>query len=120
MSPKRVNKFVLQPPPMSGGDEHLFSSPVRNRYASPRLHHYRTPSTSSSRNYFLVGSEPSKVDRDVIIAIGDTVLNPMLYPLTRAWKKCVESFSKEDQSRWRTPRRKLEKRPILPMSPIAF
>lgn len=118
-SPKTPDKFFASPIRSGSisGDEFLFSSPVRNHLGSPCSRRF---SCEVSHGCFLIGSEPSKVDRDVLIAIGGADLNPMQYPLIRAWKKCVESFTKEDQLRWRTPRRKIQNRLTLPMSPIAF
>ena len=43
--------------------------------------------------------QPSKLDLDVLIAIGQTTIDPAKYPHIKEWKKLVMSYSEATQER---------------------
>lgn len=43
---------------------------------------------------------PTKLDRDVTMAIGDTHIDKDKYPLLNRWKSCVLEFSEPERQRY--------------------
>ncbi|XP_065827000.1 ankyrin repeat and LEM domain-containing protein 2-like [Oscarella lobularis] len=59
---------------------------------------------------FITGKEPSKMDQDVLNALGNRSIQEDLYPNVSKWKKLVLGYSNEERQRWSTPRRKVSRR----------
>ncbi|KAK2160893.1 hypothetical protein LSH36_125g01050 [Paralvinella palmiformis] len=67
-----------------------------------------TPPQSPSRElkvskYFIYGSEPSKMDLDVIRSLEEANLNENRYPHIIEWRRNVSCYKEEDAARWGTP-----------------
>ena len=47
----------------------------------------------------VVRQRPTKLDRDVYLALGDTAIDRHKYPHVHRWKSLVTSYSAQDQKR---------------------
>lgn len=54
-------------------------------------------------NIFIQGLQPSKLDLDVLIAIGQTKIDSVKYPCIQEWKEHVMSYSEAAQQSWPSP-----------------
>ncbi|XP_014676837.1 PREDICTED: ankyrin repeat and LEM domain-containing protein 2-like [Priapulus caudatus] len=52
---------------------------------------------------YIGGSEPSKVDVDVMRALEDVEVDPRFYPHTARWRRLVMEFPERERERWRSP-----------------
>lgn len=52
---------------------------------------------------FINGSEPSKLDVDVLRALESVQVDPVIYPHIHRWQMLMSTFSKEEVERWASP-----------------
>ncbi|NWI09411.1 ANKL2 protein, partial [Crypturellus soui] len=62
-----------------------------------------SPTNDNSKKLFLLGEQPSKLDGDVLAAIGAAEIDPQRYPAIYKWKHAVESYSSSDRQSWPSP-----------------
>ncbi|NXY48606.1 ANKL2 protein, partial [Ceuthmochares aereus] len=62
-----------------------------------------SPTNDSSKNLFLLGEQPSKLDSDVLAAIEAVEMDPQKYPNIYKWKHAVQSYSSSDRQSWPSP-----------------
>ncbi|NXC37462.1 ANKL2 protein, partial [Campylorhamphus procurvoides] len=60
-------------------------------------------STNDNSKLFLLGEQPSKLDSDVLAAIGAAEIDPQKYPMIYKWKHAVQSYSSSDRQSWPSP-----------------
>jgi hypothetical protein len=53
---------------------------------------------------FLTGSDPTRLDNEVLVAIGSDHVDLQRYPRVASWQNMVSSYSKKDRNAWQTPR----------------
>lgn len=82
----------------SSDDE--FYTPPSSLESVESLEIRKTPEQFS---IFIYGRFPSKLDMDVLKAIGNTEVDPKLYPHTYHWKNLIENFPKEESKNWPSP-----------------
>ncbi|KAK8788717.1 hypothetical protein V5799_021507 [Amblyomma americanum] len=96
-----------QAQPVEEEEEEVFftppTSPCSSSGPSPQAH---TPDEGPM--FFIQGSQPSKVDLDVLRAIEPhllepNALDPLVYPCVHQWMQFVRSFPPETTSRWPSP-----------------
>uniref|UniRef100_H2Z5J5 Uncharacterized protein n=1 Tax=Ciona savignyi TaxID=51511 RepID=H2Z5J5_CIOSA len=92
----------------SGSD--LVFTPDKDQHSSPTF----------QPNSFILGSTPSKIDRDVILAIGNTEVSSNDFPCTWKWMKSVLSYKEADRQRWRTPKQASSAQSSYKGAPVAF
>uniref|UniRef100_A0A250Y6B6 Ankyrin repeat and LEM domain-containing protein 2 n=1 Tax=Castor canadensis TaxID=51338 RepID=A0A250Y6B6_CASCN len=68
----------------------------------------------TTRKLFLFGEEPSKLDRDVLAALGCADVDPGLYPAVHRWKSAVLGYSPSDRQSWPSPALKGKLKSQLP------
>uniref|UniRef100_A0A8C0HQC4 Ankyrin repeat and LEM domain-containing protein 2 n=3 Tax=Buteo TaxID=30396 RepID=A0A8C0HQC4_9AVES len=56
-----------------------------------------SPANDNSKNLFLLGEQPSKLDSDVLAAIEAVEIDPQKYPIINKWKHAVKSYSSSDR-----------------------
>ncbi|XP_064424100.1 ankyrin repeat and LEM domain-containing protein 2 isoform X2 [Latimeria chalumnae] len=75
-------------------------------YTSPELSQecfiMKTP-PRRGKGLFVLGDEPSKVDCDVLAAVGELPVDPQKYPNIEKWKTAVLSYSTSDRQSWSSP-----------------
>ncbi|NXG04931.1 ANKL2 protein, partial [Sakesphorus luctuosus] len=59
--------------------------------------------TSDNSKLFLLGEQPSKLDSDVLAALGAAEIDPQKYPMIYKWKHAVQSYSSSDRQSWPSP-----------------
>ncbi|XP_056602066.1 ankyrin repeat and LEM domain-containing protein 2 isoform X2 [Triplophysa dalaica] len=62
----------------------------------------RTPPRVTKRLY-IEGDSPTKLDREVLLALGTTDVDPSKYPIIHKWKSTVQTYSQSDMQSWQTP-----------------
>ncbi|XP_074897609.1 ankyrin repeat and LEM domain-containing protein 2 isoform X1 [Buteo buteo] len=62
-----------------------------------------SPANDNSKNLFLLGEQPSKLDSDVLAAIEAVEIDPQKYPIINKWKHAVKSYSSSDRQSWPSP-----------------
>ncbi|XP_049660279.1 ankyrin repeat and LEM domain-containing protein 2 isoform X1 [Accipiter gentilis] len=62
-----------------------------------------SPANDNSKNLFLLGEQPSKLDSDVLAAIEAVEIDPQKYPIINKWKHAVQSYSSSDRQSWPSP-----------------
>ncbi|CAK6439918.1 unnamed protein product [Pipistrellus nathusii] len=55
------------------------------------------------RRLFLLGEEPSKLDRDVLAALEFAVLDPQQHPAVHRWRSAVLGYPPSDRQSWPSP-----------------
>nr|XP_039252121.1 ankyrin repeat and LEM domain-containing protein 2-like [Styela clava] len=85
-------------------DSDVFSSPSSSDISESS---YATENTAiaTKNDVFLAGGAPTKLDRDVLIAIGDTDLETSKFPAILRWKLSILAFSEQERMKWSTPRK---------------
>ncbi|XP_049721875.1 ankyrin repeat and LEM domain-containing protein 2 isoform X2 [Elephas maximus indicus] len=74
------------------------------------------PSPEVATRLFLLGEEPSKLDRDVLAALEHADIDPHRYPAVLRWKGAVLAYSPSDRQSWPSPALKgkfKSQRPVL-------
>ncbi|NXK85818.1 ANKL2 protein, partial [Formicarius rufipectus] len=59
--------------------------------------------TNDNSKLFLLGEQPSKLDSDVLAAIGAAEIDAQKYPMIYKWKHTVQSYSSSDRQSWPSP-----------------
>ncbi|XP_009981951.1 PREDICTED: ankyrin repeat and LEM domain-containing protein 2 [Tauraco erythrolophus] len=59
-----------------------------------------SPTNDNSKNLFLLGEQPSKLDSDVLAAIEAVEIDPQKFPVVYKWKHAVQSYSSSDRQSW--------------------
>eukprot|EP00117_Sycon_ciliatum_P025177 scpid37704/ scgid20952/ Ankyrin repeat and LEM domain-containing protein 2; Liver regeneration-related protein LRRG057 len=54
---------------------------------------------------YICGMEPSKLDEDVLLAIGDAVVDPARFPHVAQWHRRTQLHPTDERSKWRTPKK---------------
>ncbi|XP_077457882.1 ankyrin repeat and LEM domain-containing protein 2 isoform X2 [Stigmatopora argus] len=83
----------------------------------------RTPASPIGRRLFIDGDYPTKLDCDVLTAIGDIEVDSQKYPSVHKWMRTIKSYSSSDIQSWPSPavvKRQLEKQRQTPGSPSGF
>ncbi|NXG78436.1 ANKL2 protein, partial [Baryphthengus martii] len=62
-----------------------------------------SPPSDNSKQLFLLGEQPSKLDSDVLAAIEAVEIDPQKYPIIYKWKHAVQSYSSSDRQSWPSP-----------------
>ncbi|XP_042613158.1 LOW QUALITY PROTEIN: ankyrin repeat and LEM domain-containing protein 2-like [Cyprinus carpio] len=62
----------------------------------------RTPPRVMNR-LFIEGDSPTKLDREVLSALGGTDIDPLKYPSIDKWKSTVQAYSHLEMQSWQTP-----------------
>ncbi|XP_030316155.1 ankyrin repeat and LEM domain-containing protein 2 isoform X1 [Calypte anna] len=62
-----------------------------------------SPTKDYSKNLFLLGGQPSKLDGDVLAAIESAEVDAQKYPMLYKWKQAVQSYSSADRQSWPSP-----------------
>uniref|UniRef100_A0A9J8B6R9 Ankyrin repeat and LEM domain-containing protein 2 n=1 Tax=Cyprinus carpio carpio TaxID=630221 RepID=A0A9J8B6R9_CYPCA len=62
----------------------------------------RTPPRVMNR-LFIEGDSPTKLDREVLSALGGTDIDPLKYPSIDKWKSTVQAYSHFEMQSWQTP-----------------
>ncbi|XP_045881512.1 ankyrin repeat and LEM domain-containing protein 2 [Meles meles] len=57
----------------------------------------------TTKELFLFGEEPSKLDRDVLAALECTEVDPQRYPAVHRWRSAVLRYSPADRQSWPSP-----------------
>nr|XP_006640220.1 PREDICTED: ankyrin repeat and LEM domain-containing protein 2 [Lepisosteus oculatus]XP_015221419.1 PREDICTED: ankyrin repeat and LEM domain-containing protein 2 [Lepisosteus oculatus]XP_015221420.1 PREDICTED: ankyrin repeat and LEM domain-containing protein 2 [Lepisosteus oculatus]XP_015221421.1 PREDICTED: ankyrin repeat and LEM domain-containing protein 2 [Lepisosteus oculatus] len=52
---------------------------------------------------FVEGESPTKLDRDVLLAIGDIEIDPQKYPSIHKWKNTINTHSSSEMQSWPSP-----------------
>ncbi|XP_058230651.1 ankyrin repeat and LEM domain-containing protein 2 isoform X2 [Hemibagrus wyckioides] len=55
------------------------------------------------KGLFIEGDSPSRLDRDVYLALGAVEIDPLKYPSIHKWKSTVQSYSSAEMQSWQTP-----------------
>ncbi|XP_026066704.1 ankyrin repeat and LEM domain-containing protein 2-like [Carassius auratus] len=79
----------------------------------------RTPPRVTNR-LFIEGDSPTKLDREVLSALGDADIDPLKYPGIHKWKSTVQAYSHLEMQSWQTPavnKSHLRVHPVTPGSP---
>lgn len=63
----------------------------------------RTPPKLKNKGLFIAGDEPTKLDSDVLVAVGGVEIDPQKYPTIHKWKHTVLSYSSSDMQSWPSP-----------------
>ncbi|NXG15515.1 ANKL2 protein, partial [Grallaria varia] len=63
----------------------------------------KTLPTNDNSKLFLLGEQPSKLDSDVLAAIGAAEIDAQKYPMIYKWKHAVQSYSSSDRQSWPSP-----------------
>ncbi|XP_043916235.1 ankyrin repeat and LEM domain-containing protein 2-like [Protopterus annectens] len=61
------------------------------------------PLNESALRMLFIGDEPSKVDIDVLAALGNIEISPQNYPSIHRWKSSVLSFPSSVRQSWQSP-----------------
>uniref|UniRef100_A0A8C5PA20 Ankyrin repeat and LEM domain-containing protein 2 n=1 Tax=Leptobrachium leishanense TaxID=445787 RepID=A0A8C5PA20_9ANUR len=61
------------------------------------------PKNQSSRNSFLLGKEPTKLDSDVLSAMEHMEIDEQKYPCISRWRDSVRTYSSTDRQSWPSP-----------------
>nr|KAF6268756.1 ankyrin repeat and LEM domain containing 2 [Pipistrellus kuhlii] len=62
-----------------------------------------TARKESVRRLFLLGEEPSKLDRDVLAALEGADLDPQRHPAVHRWRSAVLGYPPSDRQSWPSP-----------------
>ncbi|XP_048850179.1 ankyrin repeat and LEM domain-containing protein 2 [Brienomyrus brachyistius] len=65
-------------------------------------HMSRTP-PQAKKVLFIEGESPTKLDREVLLAIGDRDIDPQKYPSVHKWRNMLQSFSASEMQSWPSP-----------------
>ncbi|XP_048199171.1 ankyrin repeat and LEM domain-containing protein 2 [Perognathus longimembris pacificus] len=103
------NSQVKTDSKMPAGAGEMSQSP-----SSPRAQAALVPGSLSTRKLFLLGEEPSKLDRDVLAALECADVDPGLYPAVHRWKSAVLGYSPSDRQSWPSPALKGKLKSQLP------
>uniref|UniRef100_A0A8C1ERD7 Ankyrin repeat and LEM domain-containing protein 2 n=1 Tax=Cyprinus carpio carpio TaxID=630221 RepID=A0A8C1ERD7_CYPCA len=79
----------------------------------------RTPPRVTKR-LFIEGDSPTKLDREVLSALGGADIDPLKYPGINKWKSTVQAYSHLEMQSWQTPavyKSHLRAHPVTPGSP---
>uniref|UniRef100_A0A8C1JIX6 Ankyrin repeat and LEM domain-containing protein 2 n=1 Tax=Cyprinus carpio TaxID=7962 RepID=A0A8C1JIX6_CYPCA len=79
----------------------------------------RTPPRVTKR-LFIEGDSPTKLDREVLSALGGADIDPLKYPGINKWKSTVQTYSHLEMQSWQTPavyKSHLRAHPVTPGSP---
>lgn len=63
----------------------------------------RTPPPHIRRGLFIEGDAPTKLDREVLLALEGTDLDAQKFPSIHKWKSTMKSFSASDMQSWPSP-----------------
>ncbi|MBN3311661.1 ANKL2 protein, partial [Atractosteus spatula] len=55
------------------------------------------------KGLFIEGEFPTKLDRDVLLAIGDIEIDPQKYPSIHKWKNTINTHSSSEMQSWPSP-----------------
>ncbi|XP_077418232.1 ankyrin repeat and LEM domain-containing protein 2 isoform X2 [Vanacampus margaritifer] len=88
-----------------GGRDLSSSGSSASSYKSLDHSHEFLPRTPphSRRGFFIVGDSPSKLDRDVLSAIGGVKVDLQKYPSVHKWMSTMRSYSSSDMESWPSP-----------------
>ncbi|NXX79866.1 ANKL2 protein, partial [Urocolius indicus] len=75
----------------------------RQELSSQKFPLRASSTTNKSKNLFLLGEQPSKLDSDVLAAIEAAEVTPQKYPLIYKWKHAVQSYPSSDRQSWPSP-----------------
>ncbi|KAI7813234.1 ankyrin repeat and LEM domain-containing protein 2 [Triplophysa rosa] len=81
----------------------------------------RTPPRVTKRLY-IEGDSPTKLDREVLLALGTTDVDPSKYPIIHKWKSTVQIYSQSEMQSWQTPavcKSHFRAHPVTPGSPAS-
>ncbi|XP_051515105.1 ankyrin repeat and LEM domain-containing protein 2-like isoform X2 [Myxocyprinus asiaticus] len=62
----------------------------------------RTPPRVTKR-FFIEGDSPTKLDREVMLALQASDIDPLKYPSIHKWKSTVQTYSNLEMQSWQTP-----------------
>uniref|UniRef100_H3DH74 Ankyrin repeat and LEM domain-containing protein 2 n=1 Tax=Tetraodon nigroviridis TaxID=99883 RepID=H3DH74_TETNG len=62
----------------------------------------RTP-PHARRGLFILGSSPTKLDQEVLLAIEGVDIDPQMYPSIQKWKSTIKTYSPSDMKSWPSP-----------------
>uniref|UniRef100_A0A674P9Z7 Ankyrin repeat and LEM domain-containing protein 2 n=1 Tax=Takifugu rubripes TaxID=31033 RepID=A0A674P9Z7_TAKRU len=62
----------------------------------------RTP-PQNRRGLFILGNSPTKLDREVLLAIEASDVDPQMYPSIEKWKSTMKTYSSSDMQSWPSP-----------------
>ncbi|XP_014400849.1 PREDICTED: ankyrin repeat and LEM domain-containing protein 2 isoform X1 [Myotis brandtii] len=111
------------------GTESEMSAGIANLCLGPRCpsHEAQHSCTSASseplgvaarkepvRRLFLLGEEPSKLDRDVLAALEGADLDPQRHPAVHRWRSAVLGYPPSDRQSWPSPSIKVKLTSQLP------
>ncbi|KAM4576207.1 ankyrin repeat and LEM domain-containing protein 2 isoform 1-T3 [Odontesthes bonariensis] len=73
------------------------------------------------RGLFIEGDSPTKLDREVLLAITDVDVDPQTFPSIHKWKSTLKSYSASDMQSWPSPavKPRLRMQHQTPGSPIS-
>lgn len=77
--------------------------PVKRYLKSQKGQSYVFGSGNQDINIFIQGLQPSKLDLDVFIAIGQTTVDSKKFPNVAKWQTLIMSYSDEKQQSWPSP-----------------
>ncbi|NWX97084.1 ANKL2 protein, partial [Nothoprocta ornata] len=80
-----------------------------------------SPTNDNPKPLFLLGEQPSKLDSDVLAAIGAAEIDPQKYPVIYKWKHAVEAYCSSDRQSWPSPalRARVKSQPVAAGPPNA-
>lgn len=81
----------------------------------------RTPPRVTNK-LFIEGDSPTKLDREVLLALGSTDVESLKYPSIHKWKSTVQTYTQSEMQSWQTPslhKTHFRAPPITPGSPVS-
>lgn len=84
---------------------HEFKVPVNRNLRRIKCQSYSHALSTGNEDIsiFIQGSQPTKLDLDVLISIGKTKVDSEKFPNISKWKRLIMSFSEEKQKSWPSP-----------------
>ncbi|XP_022256189.1 ankyrin repeat and LEM domain-containing protein 2-like [Limulus polyphemus] len=84
-------------------DEDVFFTPPSSCHSTCSSSPEELVTPEEAIEVYVEGCMPSKLDVDVLHALQDTNVDPLLYPYISQWKNLVSSFSKDIVESWPSP-----------------
>ncbi|KAM3867970.1 ankyrin repeat and LEM domain-containing protein 2 [Diretmus argenteus] len=106
------------------GGRDLSSSGSSGSYKSLDNSHDFLPRTPPRvrKGLFITGDAPTKLDRDVLLAIEAIDIDPQKHPSIHKWKSTMETFTATDMQSWPSPaavKPRLRMQSLTPGSPVS-
>uniref|UniRef100_A0A8C1ETB6 Ankyrin repeat and LEM domain-containing protein 2 n=1 Tax=Cyprinus carpio carpio TaxID=630221 RepID=A0A8C1ETB6_CYPCA len=104
----------------SGGKRHRDAQATELSSGLGRLSLSSEEDSVVTKRLFIEGDSPTKLDREVLSALGGADIDPLKYPGINKWKSTVQAYSHLEMQSWQTPavyKSHLRAHPVTPGSP---